>query len=1806
MRTVPKLSHTPCRSLTWLLIALSAFALGPAAVALAVPAVGDAAAGGSAPAATLDRATVPARAKQSALLTVEAFGRYAITAASQQGVGVQLVDRMAGAGPVAGEAGKQDGRLDVFLDRGEHKVVTHAAERGSGEVALTARAFRELNARPPRLVEQRLERSTLGDFEQRSYWLEITEKRFVALEAAGRHLADLRLWRDGVWLVEAAPQLLQGQGRHDQPLAIARLTVELEPGLYLLSAYGGPSQPWTEDAADKPFLLRFGIPTLGPAMRRQLTMSEFGTDRFLVPEGPNFFRLELPSAHDARLQVDRFDAQQPFAESGSSGSIDKRALPPVVELDQRSRGPRVVSVSMAPGKTYVLQHFERNWRYRFSGTGDYWISSIHAGTADDSVGATAVLTRQPRRKPEELVDDRAIDLGDAWHRRFNLLDELTLFVRVPHPTAIRVVGDGVRARYRLEPFLTTRPADYRAPDWESSGHIFPVLGGLYVLTIAPETRGILDLHLLPGFSGKREALTPVSAAARFAPVRLDAGTDYTLYINQQPGVAAGAIVRPLPIDLRESLPVAQLAGETLTIPVAVPEPGTLRARTEDGRVLELTLDNGKAGAALVVDPGRYRITVRAPAQPQTYVLSLEPTRLASTTPLPPVPDSRLATLPKFPVISADAPHHRDLERESQATYAVRVDRPGLYQFESTGLLHTGGKVRTRVNPALFAASRNGVGGNFMIQRYLREGDYQLTVATEGRTQGHLGVQLRRSDVIDGGELREGEVARAALPPGSGLAYRFRIAQPGRYRLQALGLGRQFDVRLEDDAGWPVQAPLQSGDLELELAAGDYRLLVMPQTAEARVLTRLERIAEAKQYTGHGPHRIALDTPVSHTWTEPAKGRARVPDQWEFVLPAPAQVTITLDSEMAAELVPAGDPAHPLARVDATQPWRGELAAGRYQVRARSSRQNNFVAYSVQVAATQLLAGASRTVSAPATIPVSVGGDGLVELESFGRGDVRARLFDAAGEVVAQDDDRAGDWNFQIARRLAPGQYRLQVDPVNEKRSATTITMRAPREVSEKPMPFGSDVELRDAHVHVYPLPLPATGNVLLVSARSSDATGLALEGESPTGWVSLGTELGHDPYLVLPLAERFSAYRLRAWSADRRSQHVTLRAVSASLPAAPESRWVQGAVAPQVIDAKRPELRVALVELERPGSFRLAGAAEAIRWSDRGTRAAADTRGNIIAVGGKSLWLAREDAASGGSDAFAAERLRLPVGDQDPLRLELMPGQLASVDVQPNPAGPSLVIAEARAGQPGVAAGETRDPAAIGFVPGASVTYLAAGATAPVRLWNAGDPAAALELDVRQVALRPGEARSLAVGPTSGALKPRTAVAFKLPGEPVRVRLTLSPMSAAVFVRRDRPLSTHWAGNDALQEGLVTDADWLWLVNAAPDEAQYGVELAANGRDTEAPLRPGELFERNLGAAGRLRVPVALPTASPAASSAATHPDAAYHLRVRGNARAMWQDDGGRIISGNDLAIRAGGVLWIDHRPGTVVAWLDEPAAQGDARIDRWRKAFSEVAVSPPQTLALNGRQQLLGLRPEQPVLLHLRSSMPVVSQFVLPGQPPITEAHLNGASANRFAPGGPAWLMLRVVGAATLSGEATITATPAIPLKEGSGSEVLVASGDAQLFAFELTHPATVGLGVRASADVIRAVLYDARGTVVSEGVVQMPTLTPGRYFLVVDLPPDNLPVRVQPIVLGLDKPDTRPPYDILRRYVEATDGDALLYVPPPPAPPPAAATGETDAAGQSADEPVEADPEADAGGLDPEADAAQMSDETPAEEEE
>jgi hypothetical protein len=108
----------------------------------------------------------------------------------------------------------------------------------------------------------------------------------------------------------------------------------------------------------------------------------------------------------------------------------------------------------------------------------------------------------------------------------------------------------------------------------------------------------------------------------------------------------------------------------------------------------------------------------------------------------------------------------------------------------------------------------------------------------------------------------------------------------------------------------------------------------------------------------------------------------------------------------------------------------------------------------------------------------------------------------------------------------------------------------------------------------------------------------------------------------------------------------------------------------------------------------------------------------------------------------------------------------------------------------------------------------------------------------------------------------------------------------------------------------------------------------------------------------------------------------------------------------------------------------------------------------------------------------------------------------------------------------------------------EGLGPEVLLAPGTAHYFSFSVTREGPVGVGVRAAPDTATARLFEAAGGAIGEGIVQMPRLAPGAYLLAVRAPAEGGPVTVRPALAGLVPPDTGPPEDVVRRYLQLAGG--------------------------------------------------------------
>ncbi len=1795
--------------------------------------------------ARLEPAQVSAWGRREVLLHIERFGRYALTVESPRGAALQLIDRMAGPGEVVGVAGEQDGRLDLFLDRGSYKVIVFGPESpgersvvdgpSQEQATLRVHEFVEANAAgaatgggPPRLLDLKLLSSSLDDFEYRSYWLAVERARWVYLEAAGRHLEDLRLWQDGSWLLDTDSDLEVVMPKPGQPLAVHRITTFLQPGLYLLSAYGGVGQPWAEDDGSRPFHLRAGIPRLAEAGRRSLEVSPFGIDRFLVPRRTNFFRIEVPEAIDASLKIYDFESSGPYYEPdyADAARVQKNSVPPVAELrlpaleaenrfagstdgdEDREGEPRVISVRAAAGQPYVLQHFEQRDRYRFWRGGEYWLSTVHSGPVGDAIDATAIVARWIPGKglDREPFLAQAIDLGgdQAWARRCNLLDDLTVHLRVRQTGRYEVLSDGVEAEFRFEPFLVDPPREYEPPPFRAAGAAWDLDAGYYVLTVRPKKKGILDIAVRPagmvaslldlvGARGTVEA-EPVRAAVRFGRIRLNPNHSYTLFPNHQPEVHSGLVLRCLPLDLARALPLAQRPGESVEVPFRAAEPGRLTALTETGTRLQVSLDGTAWGDVLEVPVGTHTVQVRDPleqglTQTQLYNLELVPERLLATSPLPPLPGDALASLPDFPRLVDAQPQFFDLFGAERATFLVRANEPALYRLESSGLLATEGNLRSRVVTSLDRQGSNGVGRNFLVQQFLSEGDYQLSVSTVGASEGHLGLHLRQSPLIDGGQLVPGVPARLRLPAGEAVVYRFQIPEDGRYRLLSYGLQRVFRGRLEDGDGWPILAPNQPTEWNRLFDAGDYRLVVLPESVDNRAVTLLEEVPDPPEFSGHGPHALPFDVPVRHLWQEPEQSE-RTPDVWEVEIPADLTIQISLTDEMTGELQRWVDGTwRAQLIVPPERGWSGELEAGRYRLAVTCVRRNNRVPYWVRVSPYELTEGITRELQAPVDMPLVIGEAGLIEVRSFGAADVRARLYQGS-RLIASYDDHPEDWNFQLAATLQPGRYGLRLDPVGTATAKTRVSVSRPSEHEANPLtlPASTRVAL-DEQMWLLPLQLPRSASLLLAAAGADQTLGLALEAQQDGTWRTLAQDQGRTPRVAVALPEDSSAtYRLRLWSLDRRPGNVDLTA-SAVKPRGrrEQARGEQDRVTLEAVEgmgAGAPSARVASLVLQRPGSFRVTGS-ELLTCTEVHRPCVPVDGETLVPASGEHVhlvqWSSTGTAGGVTSGGVTVERLRLPAGAAS-TRVVRLPAagedgrpeapMVLDLAAQDGRGGPVVALARSVIGQPVLTFG-SEPPRAVaahggGSSAGSALAVQLQGAPRPVAGWAAGD-SELTDVRLHQLRYRDVVYEPPFLGRLEGGLAGVAARGFALPDGTKQLRLALGRELLAVLSRGDDVLSVHWAGGAPFEATVDSPADRLTLLHTAEGAHRYDIEVfplaltdSASGTHVsrvEARLTVDAPFSEAFTRRGtrELDVPAAEGVLHILGTSGATQLLDAPQL----------VDQSGRVQRGTELALH--GVparLSLPHGPGRVVAWIERdgvPPSRGSWFPDG---PPPSVAVQAPAVVPLDGIARRLLLDLPQASLIHVRSDQPGLTIMRVGSAADSVSSsgerlalHPQGIAVDAYLAAGVHELWLRALDG-TLTAPAELTVTSVSEIGEGLGPEVLLPAGGSRAFLFTVPVSASgteedvqVGVGVRADSDRVEVRVLDAAGSELGrdqlgrnqpgQGVVLMPRLAPGTYLLALTLPADAAPARARPAIVGLDRPSTGPPPDVIRQYLDLAE---------------------------------------------------------------
>jgi hypothetical protein len=1461
-----------------------------------------------------------------------------------------------------------------------------------------------------------------------------------------------------------------------------------------------------------------------------------------------------------------------------------------------------VVVQGKPGQEYVLQHFDDKRTFQVPELGNYWMGTIHAGDPRDSVDASAILVEDSRwhkrRRQPAMVREAAvveIDPDHAWARRFNLASEAQVYLHTEDVGSYRVHLGGTRAEARIEPFFTTRPQNYRPPDFQASGSEWTLDPGYHVLTIRPRRRGICEVVVRPssipdvqwgagrrgggglleleverqttvafeaprsgeylvetegvpatlavhsGAASEPGPTVPARRAGKATVFRLEQGPhqlvitpkkagrlalkmrdqdgamgwdpsearlweyhqpvrpathltsrlvprrNYTLHLATQPGVATGLQIRKMPVDLREPVFVGLRAGDELRMQFEAKRESVLEAVTEDGRRLELVVDGKAASFEVRVSPGVHLVRVPGPKEGVVlFNLGLRDPEVSA--PLEPVDPARLEVR-RPSVLRAGPPRALTLTRGQVRTYALEVEEAGLYRVETVGLLRTGGVMRSRMNTSLAQAESNGTGRNFLVQRRLGVGEYRVDVAAKNRSAGPLGVRLGRSALADGGRLRLGVPARMELDRGEAGAFRFEVTAAGLHRVEVLGQDWDPPWVVEDEEGWPLVAPGTTGARSLDLREGRYRLVLDPGVSRARRVVRIHEVTSTDEPEGKGPHPLVLADTATHEYVQPG------PDLWTLRLTAPASVRLALGGERLVAKVGEEE-----VTSGATRTLR--LPAGEHTVEVSPARKDDHVYYTLTATATELLPGQTREVQAAADLGISIGEAGTYELATFGSRDVRLTLRDDQGEVVAAADDGPADWNPQITVPLAPGSYRLRVEPVGTSWANTEVSLVPRPSREEEALSAGTTrkVALGEA-VLAFDLGLGEEG-LWELTARAPDTgerVALEVERAEATGWRRAHLAEARAARIVIP-AEG-GALRARLWSLDRRGGDVEIALTRLPTSTATED---DGEVTPT-----REWTRL---ELERPGVFEFVGAGAELSGGDGARRIEAGAR---VALPESVAW-ARGDLGS--------TLLRVEVGDDAEVSVPVPRSGIRQVDLMGTSPGPRVAWVRAPIGQPGIhvgVRGQDAEPTewgrAMAVRAGAALAVQLAPGPGVAHLWAAADAGRALTTRVRQRTFKPATPTELADGSTFGVLASGASKAFRMPVGTRRVRASLEAGMVLVLASEDRVHHTLWADGAAETFQVASSATQVLLFQTGGEAGRYSLDvLPADAQEVALPA------ERRMAARGRKRIAV------PAGPKA----DSQRRLHVAGpGVSATYVSTRGRVLRGVDLRIgEDAGWLDVVHRPGVVRAWVDDTLRPGDSPEQQLQFEASGVQE-------LDGALAQVALAPPGPRLARVRSGVPVVAT-ARSGDETRTWTADEGLDWAGVVGFHQTFLNLRGVHSARLRGDLEVLYEPLLPLGEGLGPELLLPPGGARGFLIELSESRRIGLGVRSVPSGVATELRKATGELVGEGVQQLHSLDAGRYVWIVRAPADGLPCRVRPAVVGLEPPGTGPPPNVLKKY--------------------------------------------------------------------
>jgi hypothetical protein len=1696
------------------------------------------------------------------ILAVRRMGFYSIGTSGGLGAAFQIVDRQIGPSEWTGEVGQSHGRMDVLLDEGLYKIRLRMDPKAKEPVNLLVSAFSEANSpEAPVLREGQRVEGSLKDRETASYWIELPADGDVSVEASGRALDRLTLLKEGSWLVPVNVETRDREILPGLPVRVSGFHEKLEKGLYLVVASAKEPPSWTERSGEFPFALQYGYDRLPKNARIRGVVPASGYAKYHADGPVRLARLSLPEIESVTLSVTGFSPGSEILREDSSESVETNSRLPetLLSCSYPGNGGALVTVSGKPGQEFTLETLAPDNDFTIrpeeadmqrSG-GHFWVSTIHTGSPQDSIDASGFLLDN---ETGDIVGKSMPVLSSAipWVRRFNLTDPETVFFDVRDAGKYRIEVEGSEAEAKFECFFVTKPRNYKAPGYSAVPFETDLDPGVYVLSLRPKSAGVVkatvrktDLIDLSGISGEGNpewsASRSVNACVQITNALLRKNKYYRLYVGGQGRLVQKALqLRQLPLDPSETLSVSLRASETNRIPLFLREDSLFNLSCPQDTNLRYGIDGKESAVAGTrLSAGNHEILLWN-SSTDTLICGLSAVSFALRPDATPVflsTESKHA-IPKFDEIETGWPVFFDLPEKGKKVFLLRVKEAGIYAIRSLGLLKVKGTVRTRLVPEGVSAQANTDGRNFLIQTYLREGEYQLVAETLDRSAGHLGVEVRKSDIVSGGDLLPGGIARATVPSGSALSYAFVIPGDGNYRIQSAGVSGNFPCRVDDPDGWPVLQPGIAGDITEEFSEGRYSLISLPETRDTRRVSTLELFTNIEQQTGKGPIPLELNREYSNQYVEKLENGVPVPDRYDFRMTAPASAAISAADTMCALLLRKGEGTdwNVFASVYPDAPFSNLLPMGDYRLEWKPLRPDNYVDYAFTVQVDVLLPGMSRELPVPGIFPLSVGRSGLFEIGSLGMADVRAYLYGSNGELLDYNDDTENDWNFRITRNLEPGDYRLNILSRGGESAATTVSLREFPETNagqlEAETPLS--VNLRGLR-NIFEL--PETGGFYLVKVSAASLAG--------AGILETDGGIRHEVFrrtgreIVFPVYLPGGPYRLALWSEDHQSEDVKIAVSRLGFVETLPGQFATNALAEgSAVSFDSTEPATYPVISSAPG-------AAAVVWSavktGNGLLTFTSSEDGTVTAGVGKVYLYVSSGSTPGLLPLSASGGAITLGLRGNVpgfvRTEAGKDEL-NVVVAGCPDEPVLTafwLPDARAVETAdgrefppfrVASGVNCEPV-WSRVDGSTAAARVGPGTAAV--WDASDSGGSASVSVHSYRFPLGGA-SPWNGPESGTLSGKSARSVALPDSAGSVEIDLERGMAAAVIRGGRVTALLHSGDTARSGVLPSRGGTLVLANMSDDPGAFRYRCYPQS----TAVRNGPVWQETVlpeGAEASFTVP-----SSTNQSSRVLRLSGSGVFQVLDSGGILHRFDNEGTLSLGDLAAfvtftSAGGPLqaWSFDKAGEAAGRWGAPSIAKTGRFEL--SGWAGIASVPEGLEFKTDRDSVLSLRGDAPFAAAISGADGIRSCLASGGGEALEFLLRSGTwTAGVRAPlDGPTQPAGRRV---------KLSVVPAVVQTNTMGDAAWTGADGPAVVRFDIGSRRDVGVGVKADAESIRCLLFDGEGKLLKDGPVIFRNLEKGRYFVVFETS-SPLPLRFVPVVVGLESIDRAVFIDQVREFL-------------------------------------------------------------------